>query len=105
MTNAIENNPWMWVIVEDRPGNEHYIGQQDEKTGVSFIPAFQSKEDALKGFHGIKQEKGGKNEVQAVRLKVLAKDCLDHGFMIFVLDSEGRILERIDPASPRTPLQ
>jgi hypothetical protein len=98
MTSLIkENNPWMWVIIEDNPENEQYVGQEDEKTGVSFIPAFLTKENALKGYNLVKRERGGKYEVQAVRFKELSKDCLAHGFLIFLLDGEGTILEKIAP--------
>jgi hypothetical protein len=97
MKSVINGNPWLWVIIEDTPGNEQYVGQQDEKSGLSFIPAFLTKEEALKGYHLVKREKGGKYEVQAVRFKELSKDCLSHQFMIFLLDGEGVVLEKIAP--------
>ncbi|MBU4316785.1 MAG: hypothetical protein KKF30_05875 [Proteobacteria bacterium] len=98
MTSLIDGNPWMWVIIDDNPGNEQYVGQEDEQTGVAFIPAFLTKEEALKGYNLIKRERTRKYEVQAVRFKELSKDCLDHQFVIFLLDGEGTVLEKIAPA-------
>jgi hypothetical protein len=99
MSSLIQGNPWVWVVVQEEISNEQYVGQKEEQTGVSFIPAFLSKEEAQKGYHLLKREKGRKAEVQAVRYKELAKDAAGNGFMIFVVDGEGDVKEKIDPRS------
>ena len=76
-------------------GNEQYVGQYDEENDVSFIPGFLTKDDALKGYNLIKREKELTYEVQAVRYKELLKDSKNNGFMIFIVDGDGNIKEKI----------
>ena len=64
---------------------------------ISFVPGFMSKEDALKNYNMIKNTPGEKYEVQAIRFKELSKDCADNGFLIFILDGDGKLLEKIVP--------
>jgi hypothetical protein len=97
MSSLIEGNPWLWVMVQGDVGNEQYVGQHDAENDVSFIPAFLTKDEGLKGFNLVKREKGLNMEVQAVRYKELLKDCAGNGFMLFVVDSEGTVKEKIDP--------
>jgi hypothetical protein len=97
MSSLIQGNPWIWVVVQGEIGHEQYVGQQEEKTGISFIPGFLSKEEAQKGYHLLKREKGQKAEVQAARFKEISKDAGANGFMIFILDGDGEIKEKIDP--------
>ncbi len=94
MGKLIQGNPWVWVVVMDPGENEQFVGQQDQTTGVSFLPAFLEKEEALKGLGGLTREDARTYEVQAIRYEELAKNATAHGFMIFVLNGEGRILEK-----------
>ena len=100
MSDIIEGNPWLWVMVQGDVGNEQYVGQYDPENDFSFIPAFLTKEEGLKGFNLVKREKGRNMEVQAVRYKELLKDCAANGFMLFIVDSEGVVKEKIDPGKP-----
>ena len=97
MTGLIQGNPWIWVVVQGDAGNEQYVGQHEVQSDLAYIPGFLSKEEAQKGYHLLKREKGQKQEVQAVRYKELAKDAAENGFMIFILDGDGEIKEKIDP--------
>ncbi|MFO7965289.1 MAG: hypothetical protein R6U50_15300 [Desulfobacterales bacterium] len=97
MNEKAEKNPWVWVMVQGAAGNEQYVGQHDAESDVLFIPAFPTKDDGLKGFHLVNRDKSQKVEVQAVRLKELAEDAAANGFMIFVIDGEGSIKEKLDP--------
>ena len=97
MGELIQGNPWVWVVVMDPGGNEQFVGQQDQSTGVSFLPAFLEKEEALKGFEGLTREEACTYEVQAVRYEELAQNAAAHGFMIFVLNGDGRVLEKKEP--------
>ena len=101
MNQLTENNPWIWVMVQGEAGNEHYVGQHDAESEISFVPGFFSKEDALKSYHLIQKDSGVKYEVQAIRFKELSKDCKENGFMIFILDGEGKIVEKITPGKTR----
>jgi hypothetical protein len=42
-------------------------------------------------------QRGDKYEVQAVLFGELAKDAAKNGFMIFMLDADGKILQKIAP--------
>lgn len=97
MGELIQGNSWVWVVVMDPGGNEQIVGQQDQSTGVSFLPAFLEKEEALKGIEGLIREEGHIYEVQAIRYKELAQNASDHGFAIFVLNGDGLILEKREP--------
>ena len=97
MGELIQGNPWVWVVVMDPGGNEQFVGQQDQSTGVSFLPAFLGKEDALKGLEGLAREEARTYEVQAIRYEELAQNAAAHGFLIFVLNGDGRILEKKEP--------
>ncbi len=97
MSGLMQGNPWIWVIVQGEIDNEQYVGQQDPKTDTSFVPAFLSKEDALKGYNLVHRKKGLKYEVQAIRYDDLAKDAAENGFMIFIVDGDGNVKEKINP--------
>ena len=95
MSSLIQGNPWIWVLIQGEVGKEQYVGQYEEESDISFIPGFLSKEDALKGYHLIKRGKGLSYEVQAVRYKELLKDSTDNDFMIYIVDADGNIKEKI----------
>jgi hypothetical protein len=95
MSSLIEGNPWIWVYIQGEVGNEQYLGQYDEENRISFIPGFLTRDDALKAFGLMKKEKNTPSEVQAVRFKELQKDATANGFLIFILDGEGKIQEKI----------
>ena len=95
MNGVIHGNPWIWVLIQGEVGKEQYVGQYDKDNDISFIPGFLTKEDALKGYNLMKREKGLHYEVQAVRYMELLKDSKENGFMIFIVDGEGNIKEKI----------
>ncbi len=93
----VQNESWVYVAVEDPAGNEKFMGLYDEKAGISYIPAFREKEAALSCVLNLPRREGKKYEVQAVMLDLLAEDARSNGFLIFMLDAEGRILDQIKP--------
>lgn len=95
--SIIQGNPWVWIIVQGDIGKEQYLGQHDSKTDASFIPAFLTKDEALKGYHLFQHEKEKKPEIQAIRYNELAKDAKANGFAIFIIDEEGNFKEKINP--------
>ncbi|MCF8094208.1 MAG: hypothetical protein K9J79_02480 [Desulfobacteraceae bacterium] len=97
MNENTKNESWIYVAVEDPGGDENFMGLYDEKTEVSYIPAFKEKEDALSCMLNLPRRTGKKYEVQAVMLDHLAEDARRNEFLIFVLDGKGRILEQIEP--------
>ena len=97
MAHKPKDGPWIWVIVQDPGGNEQFLGQHDNEKDVSFIPAFHEKDIAQQAVGKLITEKGTKYEAQAILLEELSKDAAQHGFLIFVLNAEGEILEEISP--------
>jgi len=97
MSKLIQGNPWVWVVVLDPDGKEQFLGQQYKKEGISFIPTFLEKEEALEGLDHLIRDEEKKYEVQAIQYDELARDASKHKFMLFVLNGAGEILEKITP--------
>ncbi len=97
MTTLMKENPMVWVVVQNEGGSETYVGQHDQDLDIAYIPFFREKEEAQQGQLRMKKEKGCKYEVQAIRCRELSRDAARGGFLLFLLDEDGRILEKIDP--------
>jgi hypothetical protein len=97
MHTLIEENPMVWVAVQTEGGAETFVGQHDQDLDIAYIPFFREKEDAQQGLLLMSRVKGRKYEVQAIRCRELARDAARSGFLLFLLDENGRILEKIDP--------
>jgi len=95
MSKLIKKNQWVWVIVQDPGGNEQFLGQRDEERDISFIPVFLEKDDAWQCLTTFVLEKGFKYEAQAILFEELVRHAGDNGFMIFILNSSGEIIEKI----------
>jgi hypothetical protein len=104
MTKKLKPDTWIWVVVQNPGANEQFLGQHDEKTNTSFIPAFYQKEDAVQCLFQFTIDKKQKYEVQAIFFGELAKDAAQNEFMIFMLDENGKISEKINPKSEMTAL-
>ncbi len=97
MRKEIKPDTWIWVIVQNPGANEQFLGQHYEDQNVSFIPAFFEKEDAQQCLIHMTINKEDKYEVQALFFKELAEDAGKHDFMVFMLNADGEILEKIKP--------
>jgi len=97
MGEAIKKDQWVWAIVQDPEGNEHFLGQTDKQDDVSFILTFLNKDDASDCLNILTLEKGHKYEVQAILYEELKKEAVSNGFKIYILNASGQILERINP--------
>ena len=95
MTKIINNDDWVWVVVQDPGGNEQYLGQQEKESDVAFIPMFKEKEDALVCMPLMTRDKKIKYEAQAVIYSDLKAEAAGSGFVLYLLDSEGRVLEKL----------
>ena len=94
MTKTIENDDWVWVVVQDPGGNEQYLGQHEEESNVSFIPMFADKEDTLMCMNLMTRDKKIKSEAQAVIFSDLKEQAANSGFVLYLLDGEGLVLEK-----------
>ena len=97
MRTLIQGNPWVWVVVLNPGDNEQFLGQYDREKDVSFIPTFLEKDEALQSLEHLTRVQGHKYEVQAIQYQELALTALENGFMIFILNGAGGILEKIKP--------
>lgn len=89
-----ESDRWVWVFVQGESGGEQFLGQMDPEGDISFVPAFLEKEDALAGLNRLAREKNVKYEAQAIRLDDLRRRAGEGGFKVFILDQEGRVIEK-----------
>ena len=97
MQKMKDEDQWVWVVVQDPGGNEQFLGQHDEQTDISYIPAFLDKEAAQQGLIDLKRQPGQKYEAQAILREELLKDAAAGGFMVFLLSENGKVLEKIRP--------
>jgi len=97
MSNTIENDQWVYVVIHGTEGNEQLLGQQDEEKNESFIPVFLKKEDALMNLNLLAREQGSKYEVQAILYEDLVERVAEQEFMLFVLNEAGEVVEKINP--------
>ena len=95
MSKLIKADQWVWVIVQDPGKDEKFLGQFDEEKDISFIPTFLKKEDAQKGLSRLKTDWDCVYEPQAVLYEELLAHSTKHGFILFILNGRGEILEKI----------
>jgi hypothetical protein len=95
MPRLIDDSTWIWVIVQDPEKNEQFFGQHDTDRNISFIPAFLDKGEAQQGLIQLSCEPGKKYEPQAILYEDLARHALENRFLIYLLDSTGKILETL----------
>jgi hypothetical protein len=95
MQKKLTQDTWIWVVVQNPGSDEHFLGQHDEDQDVSFIPAFYEKDHAQQCLIHMTTQRGDKYEVQAILFGELVTDAAKSGFMIFMLDADGKILKKI----------
>ncbi len=104
MTNKLKDDTWIFVVVQNPGGNEQFFGLQDAETSIAYIPAFKSKEDAQDCLIHLPTQKGTKYEVQAVMYKDLIQDAFANDFFVFMLDADGKIIDKIFPGQTDAPV-
>lgn len=97
MEKEITPTTWVYIVVQNPGSGENIVGQVDSELNISFIPAFSDKEDAQKGRYMMTTEKGNKYEVQAIIYEDLAKYASENGFLIFMLDEDGKVIQKLTP--------
>ncbi len=96
---TIEATTWLYVAIEKTDPNEQIVGQTDTEHNISFIPAFLSKDAAQQAMFHLHLEKKKKYEMQAIIYEDLARHAVENGFLIFVLDEDGKVMERLPATS------
>ena len=97
MSKLIKKNSWVWVGVLDPGRNEKFLGRHLEEEGISFIPIFLEKEEALQCLKHLNSDEEQIFEIQAIRYQDLARNAVENGFTLFILNGAGDILERTQP--------
>ena len=95
MSGLIKDDQWVYIVVHGPEGSEQLLGQQDEEFHISFVPVFLKKEEALMNLNLLAREKGRNYDVQAILYEDLIARIAGQGFMIFVLDGSGKVVEKI----------
>jgi hypothetical protein len=95
---TIDAATWLYVAIQKTASSEQIVGQTDTEHGISFIPAFLSKEAAQQAMFHLHLEKKHLYEVQAIIYEDLARHAVENGFLVFVSDENGKILERLPAA-------
>ena len=95
MAKSLQDDQWVWVVVQDPGGKEQFLGQRDGETGESLIPAFLEKEEAQQGLNLLPREEGHAYEVQAIRFDDLCRRAAENGFNVLVLTGTGEVLEKV----------
>lgn len=99
MAKQFKKDTWIWVVIQDPDHNPQLLGQHDAEADISFIPFFESKEIAQDCYSNLSFQKGRKYQIEAMFFDELAISAAENGFVLFLLDGGGKILEKIDPAT------
>ena len=99
MSTHIKKHQWVYVVIQDPNSNPQYLGQHEEDTGISFIPIFLEKEDALMCVNLMTRDKQKLSEVQAVIYEELVDHAAGAGFNLYLLNKAGEVIEKIMPSN------
>jgi hypothetical protein len=99
MSSFLKADQWVYVVIQDPGNHEQYLGQHDEEQDISFIPVFLKKDDALMCLNLLVRDKTKKYEIQAVMYGDLKAHAAAGGFMIYLLNNEGGIVEKFAMAT------
>lgn len=99
MSVHIRKDQWVFVVIQNPNKDAHYLGQQEEDTGISFIPVFLEKDDALMCLNLMARDKKTPVEVQAVIYEDLVVHAAAAGFSLYLLNKAGEVMEKITPPS------
>ena len=99
MPKKIDDNTWVYAIITNPGSDEQVLGQHDTEADIAYIPIFTEKEDATQGLLNLKIERGTRCEVQAILFSDIAQIADKNGFLVYLLDVSGNVLEKIAPAA------
>ncbi len=97
MTHKIKADSWVYVLVQNPGSQEHIVGHREPEHQIAFIPTFLDKEAAMQGVVNLPKDKGHKYEIQAIIYEDLEKYAAEEQFLIFILDDQGRIIDKRPP--------
>lgn len=95
MNTPISNSTWVYTIIQNPGGFEQLVGYEEDTTKVKYIPAMHTKDDAEIFLSYMQREPGTRYEVQAIIYEDLLEYAKGNQFLIFFVDKEGNILEKM----------
>jgi hypothetical protein len=98
MPAKIDDNTWVYTVITNPGSAEQLLGQHDKQADISYIPIFLEKEHATQGVIQLEIEKGTRYEVQALLYSDVARAASDNGYIIFLLDAAGNVLDTFAPS-------
>ncbi len=90
-----DKSSWVYVFVQNPGTNEQIVGQHDKENDISFIPTFLERDEALKCYNLLVIDKAKKYEVHAILYEELSDYASKNGFIIFILNGSGQILDKL----------
>jgi hypothetical protein len=97
MTQKIAATSWVYVLVQNPGGDEQIVGQRDADSDIAFIPMFKDKDSALAGIVHMIKEPDKRFEVQAIIYEDLTDYAARGGFLLFLLDANGKVIDKLVP--------
>ena len=98
MPEKINKDTWIYTVIKDPGTREHFLGQYESEVDISYLPIFLKKEHATQCLFQLNVEKGTRCEVQAVIYSDIARAAGENGFLLYLLDESGNVLDKITPA-------
>ena len=95
---AVNNNDYVWVIVELRGAAESFLGLDDGQ-GRALVPVTADKDSALMLLGKLPVAADGtQRQVEAIHRQRLGIIAAEQDFAVDLVDAQGRVLERLAPA-------
>jgi len=98
MPERLDADTWVYTVITNPGSSEQVLGQHDVDADISYIPIFKEKEHAIQGLIQLEVEKGTSCEVQALLYGDIEQAAGENGFLIYLLDASGNVLDTFEPA-------
>jgi hypothetical protein len=97
MSIKIKDEQWVYVVVQNPDSSEKIVGQFDQELNLSYIPVFIEKDSAQMVYGRLALDKACKYEIQAILYEDAVKHAAENECLIFILNTDGEILDKIHP--------
>lgn len=94
MESKVDQSDYVWVIVERSGHEENFLGLADEDGG-HFIPVTAEKDQCQALLGRLPEPEHVERSVEAINKIELGKQARSEGFAVYLVDSEGKVLERL----------
>ena len=98
MSKQKQDKNYVWVIVETVGQEDNFVGLNDTQSGETFIPVTADRDHALMLVGRLPAgPQGATRQVEAIHKDRLMEMAGAEGFAVYLVDQEGRLLQRLDP--------